>query len=227
MCGRIYRHALQEVGRLPGFPHGSQKVNRGIFLASKRPQASEGAGELSDSGLLAGPTTFLIILPPNFHILPGRSLSSPDYMNASPNCGCQPHACWRRQLHHVQYPRQLNDARIGKGRGNCSQQWLNVRKWVEKFRASMALALPKIAFLARTRWMPCEISKERVDPRDVMNPAKLVYRELPVRPFTFSFNRLISDIRESGLPDKESLIQLLSSIQVCTRCGKCKNLSAL
>ncbi len=69
--------------------------------------------------------------------------------------------------------------------------------------------------------------KERVDPRDVMNPAKLVYRELPVRPFTFSFNRLISDIRESGLPDKESLIQLLSSIQVCTRCGKCKLVCAM
>lgn len=40
--------------------------------------------------------------------------------------------------------------------------------------------------------------KNRVDPRDVFNPAKLTQRELPVRPFTFSFNRLIEDIRQSG-----------------------------
>lgn len=47
--------------------------------------------------------------------------------------------------------------------------------------------------------------KNRVDPRDVFNPAKLTQRELPVRPFTFSFNRLIEDIRQSGLPDKDRL----------------------
>jgi Fe-S oxidoreductase len=64
--------------------------------------------------------------------------------------------------------------------------------------------------------------KERVDPRDVMNPGKLIYRELPVKPFTFSFNRLIHDIHESGLPDKDKLISLLSAVQICTRCGKCK-----
>ena len=58
-------------------------------------------------------------------------------------------------------------------------------------------------------------------PRDVFNPAKLTQRELPVRPFTFSFNRLIEDIRQSGLPDKDRLISLLASVQMCTCCGKC------
>jgi Fe-S oxidoreductase len=66
------------------------------------------------------------------------------------------------------------------------------------------------------------VFKERVDPRDVCNPGKLTQRELPVRPFTFSFNRLIQDISESGLPGKERLIGLLKDAQICTRCGKCK-----
>ena len=43
-----------------------------------------------------------------------------------------------------------------------------------------------------------------------------------MKPYTFSFNRLIQDIRKSGLPEKERLINLLQNIQVCTRCGKCK-----
>ena len=38
--------------------------------------------------------------------------------------------------------------------------------------------------------------KMRVDPRDLLNPGKLVTRKLPVRPFTFSFNRLIILIQQ-------------------------------
>ena len=89
------------------------------------------------------------------------------------------------------------------------------------------IGITKISFFGPDKMEALRRFKERVDPRDVMNPAKLVHRELPVRPFTFSFNRLIRDIRESGLPDKETLIGLLSAIQVCTRCGKCKLVCAM
>lgn len=55
-----------------------------------------------------------------------------------------------------------------------------------------------------------------------MNPAKLVFRELPVRPFTFSFNRLIAiSARAASCRFGKKLVSLLTSIQVCTRCGKC------
>ena len=85
----------------------------------------------------------------------------------------------------------------------------------------------KLAFFGKDKMDALRAFKERVDPRDVMNPAKLVHRELPVRPFTFSFNRLIGDIRESGLSDKEKLISLLTAIQICTRCGKCKQVCSM
>jgi lysophospholipase L1-like esterase len=84
------------------------------------------------------------------------------------------------------------------------------------------IGITKITFLDQKQMEELREFKMRVDPRDLLNPGKLVTRKLPVRPFTFSFNRLIADIRESGLPDKECLIRLLEQVQVCTRCGKCK-----
>jgi Fe-S oxidoreductase len=85
------------------------------------------------------------------------------------------------------------------------------------------IGITKIRFLSRERMDELRAFKQRVDPREVFNPAKLVQPELPVRPFTFSFNRLIEDIRQSGLPNKQTLISLLASVQICTRCGKCKH----
>ena len=84
------------------------------------------------------------------------------------------------------------------------------------------IGITKLAFLSREKMEAIRTFKARVDPRDVFNPAKLTQKELPVRPFTFSFNRLINDLRQSGLPDTERLIRLLSTVQICTRCGKCK-----
>ena len=63
--------------------------------------------------------------------------------------------------------------------------------------------------------------KRIVDPGDVLNPGKLTRRELPVEPYTFSFNRLIGDLQKTALKDKETLIELLRKVQTCTRCGKC------
>lgn len=84
------------------------------------------------------------------------------------------------------------------------------------------IGITKLSFLDQDKLEEIRTFKAGVDPRDIFNPAKLTQRELPVRPFTFSFNRLIEDLRESGLADKEKLIHLLSTVQICTRCGKCK-----
>jgi Fe-S oxidoreductase len=84
------------------------------------------------------------------------------------------------------------------------------------------IGITKLRFLNKEKMDALRSFKERVDPRDVCNPGKLVQRELPVQPFTFSFNRLIRDILESGLPGKARLIGLLRDVQICTRCGKCK-----
>ncbi len=84
------------------------------------------------------------------------------------------------------------------------------------------VGITKIRFLTPEKMEAFREFKNLVDPRNIFNPAKLTQRELPVSPFTFSFNRLIQDIRQSGLSDKERLIDLLSNVQFCTRCGKCR-----
>ena len=84
------------------------------------------------------------------------------------------------------------------------------------------IGITKIHFLEPKKMNDLKAFKERADPRDVMNPAKLVSRDLPTKPFTFSFNALIRDLSQSGLADKDKLIDILRSVQTCTRCGKCK-----
>ncbi len=89
------------------------------------------------------------------------------------------------------------------------------------------IGITKIGFFADEKMAALKKYKKEMDPNNVLNTGKLTQRALPVKPYTFSFNRLINDIRMSGLPEKERLIRLLSSIQMCTRCGKCKQVCAM
>jgi FAD/FMN-containing dehydrogenase/Fe-S oxidoreductase len=84
------------------------------------------------------------------------------------------------------------------------------------------IGVTKIAYLSEDKIAAIRDYKAKVDPNGVLNPGKLVKRELPAEPYTFSFNRLIGDLDKTALKDKEDLIALLKSIQTCTRCGKCK-----
>jgi FAD/FMN-containing dehydrogenase/Fe-S oxidoreductase len=84
------------------------------------------------------------------------------------------------------------------------------------------IGITKIAFLQEDKIWALKKYKQQVDPKGVFNPGKLTQRGLDFEPYTFSFNRLIQDLRRTALPEKERLIKLLTDIQVCTRCGKCK-----
>ncbi|MBG0790810.1 MAG: FAD-binding oxidoreductase [Desulfovibrionaceae bacterium] len=84
------------------------------------------------------------------------------------------------------------------------------------------IGITKIAFLAEEKIAALKEYRTKVDPHGVFNPGKLAARDLPCEPFTFSFNRLIKDLDETALKDKEALMGLLKNIQTCTRCGKCK-----
>ncbi|SHN49615.1 FAD-binding and (Fe-S)-binding domain-containing protein [Desulfovibrio litoralis] len=87
------------------------------------------------------------------------------------------------------------------------------------------IGITKIAFLSDDEMNALKAYKKECDPNDLFNPAKLTQKELPTRPFTFSFNKLIQDINQSGLreQDRETLASLLKTVQVCNRCGKCKD----
>lgn len=84
------------------------------------------------------------------------------------------------------------------------------------------IGITKIAYLQEDKIQALKDYKAKVDPKNIINPGKLVRRQLPQSPYTFSFNRLIQDLRHSGLPERDRLIRLLTNIQTCSRCGKCK-----
>ena len=84
------------------------------------------------------------------------------------------------------------------------------------------IGVTKISYLAEEKIRALREYKRIIDPNNIFNPNKLVQKELPVEPYTFSFNQLIEDIKKTAIPEKEKLIELLTHIQTCSRCGKCK-----
>ncbi len=84
------------------------------------------------------------------------------------------------------------------------------------------IGITKIGFLSKEKIEALRAYKQKVDPKNILNPGKLTERTIPVNPYTFSFNRLIEDLEKTSFPQKEKLIELLKNIQTCSRCGKCK-----
>jgi FAD/FMN-containing dehydrogenase/Fe-S oxidoreductase len=84
------------------------------------------------------------------------------------------------------------------------------------------IGITKIAFLDQKKIQDLYAYKQEVDPKNLLNPGKLVQSGIQQIPYTFSFNRLIQDIAKTSLPHKDKLIELLHTIQTCSRCGKCK-----
>ena len=84
------------------------------------------------------------------------------------------------------------------------------------------IGITKIDFLSKEKIKALKAYKQRVDPKNILNPGKLVEKTISVSPYTFSFNRLIEDFEKTSFSQKEKLIELLKNIQICSRCGKCK-----
>ncbi len=124
---------------------------------------------------------------------------------------------------HVNMPVNSNDAEmLHEAEGAAEKVFNKVLELRGQVTGEHGVGITKIKFLEEDKIQALRKYKQEIDPKNVLNPGKLVSRDLPVVPYTFSFNRLIQDIRKSGLPEKERLINLLQNIQVCTRCGKCK-----
>ena len=226
-AARAYRHALQEVGRLPGFPMEDKEYDRELSQASRAASGDVAATELSDEELVARADAYLDGFTRSYPHLARKIAAIRAHMEAS-------RIIVASHMHagdgncHVNIPVNSNDARmLEEAEEAAARVMAECQEMGGEVSGEHGIGITKISFFGPDKMEALRRFKERVDPRDVMNPAKLVHRELPVRPFTFSFNRLINDIRESGLPDKETLISLLSAIQVCTRCGKCKHVCAM
>ncbi|MDO5484058.1 MAG: FAD-binding and (Fe-S)-binding domain-containing protein, partial [Desulfovibrionaceae bacterium] len=222
-----YRRALQEVGRLPGFPMQDRDFNREFSQASRAALGEVSATDCSDMEMAARAEAFLALLIEKYPHLSKKISKIRQYMDSS-RIVVASHMHAGDGNCHVNIPVNSNDAQmLEEAEETAARVMAECQEMGGEVSGEHGIGITKIAFFGKDKMDALRAFKERVDPRDVMNPAKLVYRELPVRPFTFSFNRLISDIRESGLPDKEQLISLLTAIQVCTRCGKCKQVCSM
>ncbi len=225
-AGIAYRFALQEVGRLQGFPMHDSDFNKEFSFASNIASTisknSDYELEMSDDELCIRATLFLDTLTNKYPNLKEKINQITQYMNSS-------RIIVASHMHagdgncHVNLPVNSNDPLMIE---NAEHAILKVMETSKAMGGAVSgehgIGITKIAFLEDDKINSLKEFKDRVDPREILNPGKLTQRDLPVHPFTFSFNRLIEDIRHSGLADKERFIDLLSTVQTCTRCGKCK-----
>ena len=124
---------------------------------------------------------------------------------------------------HVNLPVNSNDAAMLAAAHEAADVVMaKVKEMGGEVSGEHGIGITKIAFLDKEKIEALAAYKKEVDPKNVFNPGKLTRRELPSKPFTFSFNRLIGDLDKTALKDKEALMALLKNIQTCTRCGKCK-----
>ncbi len=218
-----FRYAMLSVGRLSGFPVEDTAFNREFSYASKVVQGKVSATEVSDEELFMRATLFLKDLAAKYEHLTQKINDITDYMYAS-RITVASHMHAGDGNCHVNIPVNSSDHHMLEEAERVAAQVMNTAQDMGgAVSGEHGIGITKIAFLSQDKITAMREFKDRVDPRDILNPAKLVSKELPVRPFTFSFNGLINDIKESGLPDKEQLMHMLSLVQNCTRCGKCKH----
>ncbi|WP_028575366.1 FAD-binding and (Fe-S)-binding domain-containing protein [Desulfonatronovibrio hydrogenovorans] len=124
---------------------------------------------------------------------------------------------------HVNIPVNSNDPEMMHLAEDAAQKvFAKVLELKGQVSGEHGIGITKIGFLSDDKIAALKAYKKKIDPRNVFNPGKLIQKDLPVHPYTFSFNQLIEDLNKTGLEEKDRLINLLRSIQSCSRCGKCK-----
>ena len=222
-AGLAYREALQDVGRLPGLPSSPKGLNKEFGFATQIIELPEGSPmPCTDEELMARARAYLDELAASLPELAKKIGGIKEKMDAT-------RLIVASHMHagdgncHVNIPVNSNDAHMLQLAEKVVDKVMATAKAMGgAVSGEHGIGITKLRYLDESKMEAIREFKERVDPREVCNPAKLVRKELPARPYTFSFNRLLSDLKESGLPEKERLIHLLQSVQNCTRCGKCK-----
>jgi len=217
-----YRSALQDVGRLAGFGVQDKFINMEFTFSSRIINGEVTTTEISDEELAVQAYYFFRDLKSRYTDLKDQLDGIYEHMRAT-------RIVIANHMHagdgncHVNLPVNSNDpemmrladeavhrvsARVGELGGVVSGEH--------------GIGITKIGFLPEEKIKALAAYKQRVDPNNILNPGKLTQRKLPVKPYTFSFNKLIGDLAKTGLPDRQRLMSLLTNVQTCTRCGKCK-----
>ncbi|OIN99836.1 MAG: FAD-binding oxidoreductase [Desulfovibrionaceae bacterium CG1_02_65_16] len=219
---KVVRKALLKVRELPGVPFDDPDIDFGIeralFILKKRTTADDLADEELASQLRLLFHELKDKYPKHDRELEdvyqeavARRIVIANHMHAGDgNC-------------HVNIPVNSNDPEMmSQAYEAVDEVFAEVLKLGGEITGEHGVGITKIGFLSQAKIDALKAYKTIVDPANVLNPGKLTRRDLAVEPYTFSFNRLIGDLRKTALKDKENLIELLKNVQTCTRCGKCK-----
>ena len=219
---RSYRSALQDVSKLAYFPDEEKNFEAEFVYISKVIKGESTVAEISDQEMEQRAVRYLAALCAKYPDLEKNIADIEKYMLTS-------RIIVATHMHagdgncHINIPVNSNDpAMLHNAESTAIRVMHKAQDVGGAVSGEHGIGITKIAFLSAEKMEAIKEVKRLCDPRNIMNPAKLTQKDLPVTPFTFSFNRLIQDIRQSGIEDKERLISLLTNVQTCTRCGKCK-----
>jgi FAD/FMN-containing dehydrogenase/Fe-S oxidoreductase len=219
---RAYRGALQDVLNLPGVDEEDEFVHMELAYCTQILRKDITATELSDQEFEIQTHFF-------FQDLRNRYARLQAELDAILTSMRNTRIVVANHMHagdgncHVNIPVNSNDAKmLHQAEEAAGEVFTKVLQLNGAVSGEHGIGITKIAYLQEEKIQALKAYKKQIDPRNIINPGKLTRREQPVPAFTFSFNRLIQDLRQSGLQERERLSRLLSNIQTCSRCGKCK-----
>ncbi|MFW6324198.1 MAG: FAD-binding and (Fe-S)-binding domain-containing protein, partial [Desulfovibrionales bacterium] len=217
-----YRRALEEAGQLKGIDVGDEFINMEMDVATSIIRNEQASRDLSEQ-------EFAVQIHYFFQDLRNRYPKHKDDLKSILDRLQSTRIIVANHMHagdgncHVNIPVNSNDPDMMHLAEDAAERiFAKVVELKGGVSGEHGIGITKIAFLPEEKISDIREYKKKIDPNNVLNPGKLIQRELPVKPYTFSFNRLILDIDKTALPGKEILIRLLSNIQTCSRCGKCK-----
>lgn len=217
-----YRTALQNAGRLPGIPASDEFVAMELEFCDRVLRGKITARDLSDSEVEVQTHYFFTDLASRYPRLKEQLAAIHTEMTAT-RIEVASHMHAGDGNCHVNIPVNSNDPEMMRQALEAAEKvFEKVTTLGGAVSGEHGIGITKIAFLDDAKIEALRAYKKRVDPKNIINPGKLTTRTLRVEPYTFSFNRLIRDIKKTALPDKDTLISILSGIQFCNRCGKCK-----
>jgi len=219
---KAYRKALREVADLPDVDVQDEFIDMEVDYAARILKGEITSGNLSDQEFEVQTHFFFQDLRHRYPrlqddlekilaVMRDTRIIVANHMHAGDgNC-------------HVNIPVNSNDPyMLRQAEDAAAEVFKKVLELKGAVSGEHGIGITKIAYLSEEKIQALKAYKARIDPKNIINPGKLVQRSQPEPPYTFSFNRLIQDLRQSGLPERDRLIRLLTNIQSCSRCGKCK-----
>ncbi len=217
-----YRRALEDVLKIDGVDPGDEFVDMEINFSSKILKGKIDPTKLPEQ-------EFLLQIHYFFRDLKSRYPEQKEKISAIEEHMLNTRITIANHMHagdgncHVNIPVNSNDPEMLKlAEEAASKVFKEVLSLGGAISGEHGIGITKINYLDEKRIEELKRYKKLVDPNDILNPGKLTRRSIESVPYTFSFNRLIEDLKKTSIPYKDKLTSILKNVQICSRCGKCK-----